>query len=61
MYVGPGNSQTQIKTLSYGQQVTRIDNSGRYTFGGTTWDRIVLADGRQGFVENKYLVNAMKR
>lgn len=57
MYVGPGNSQTQIKTLSYGQQVTRIDNSGRYTFGGTTWDRIVLADGRQGFVENKYLAN----
>ena len=55
MYVGPGSSQTLITTLSYGQSVTRIDNTGRYTFGGTTWDRIVLADGRQGFVERKYL------
>lgn len=55
MYVGPGSSQTLLTTLSYGQAVTRIDNTGRYTFGGTTWDRIVLADGRQGFVERKYL------
>ena len=55
MYVGPGASQTLITTLSFGQSVTRIDNTGRYTFDGTTWDRIILADGRQGFVERKYL------
>ena len=53
--VGPGNAQTKLTTLSYGQSVTRIDNTGRYTFGGTTWDRVTLADGRQGFVERKYL------
>ena len=55
LYVGPGASQTLLTTLSYGQSVTRIDNTGRYSFNGTTWDRIVLADGRQGFVERKYL------
>ena len=55
MYVGPGAEQTLLTTLSMGQSVTRIDNTGRYTFGGTTWDRIILADGRQGFVERKYL------
>ena len=55
MYVGPGSGQTLLTTLSFGQAVTRIDNSGRYTFNETTWDRIVLADGRQGFIERKYL------
>ena len=55
MYVGPGSSQVLLTSLSLGQSVTRIDNTGRYTFGGTTWDRIALADGRQGFVERKYL------
>ena len=54
-YVGPGSSQTLLTTLSNGQVVTRIDNTGRYSFGGTIWDRIVLADGRQGFVERKYI------
>lgn len=56
-YVGPGSAQTLLTKLSYGQAVTRIDSTGRYTFGGTTWDRIILADGRQGFVERKYLKN----
>ncbi len=55
MYAGPGSEQTVITTLSFGQSITRIDNTGRYTFGGTTWDRILLADGRQGFVEKKYI------
>ena len=55
MYVGPGGAQTLITTLAMGQSITRIDNTGRYSFDGTTWDRIVLADGRQGFVERKYL------
>ena len=58
MYVGPGGSQTLLTTLSMGQSVTRIDNTGRYTFDGTTWDRIKLSDGRQGFVERKDLVDA---
>ena len=57
MYVGPGGSQTLLTTLSMGQSVTRIDNTGRYTFDGTTWDRIKLSDGRQGFVERKYLLD----
>ena len=55
MYVGPGSSQVLITSLSLGQSITRIDNTGRYTFNGTTWDRIILADGRQGFVERKYI------
>lgn len=52
---GPGTSDTTvITTLSKGQIVTRIDKN-RYEKDGLTWDRVVLADGRQGFVASKYL------
>ena len=52
---GPGSSHTVITTLSYGQQMTRIDNSGRYNIEGMLWDRVVLSDGTQGFVSRNYL------
>ncbi len=66
--VGPGISQTEITKLSKGQVVTRIDNSGMYNIEGKIWDRIILLDGRQGFVsrgniqdvnfEETFIVNA---
>ena len=52
---GPGTTNTSvITTLSKGQIVTRIDKN-RYQKDGLTWDRVILADGRQGFVASKYL------
>ena len=53
--VGPGMSQTIITTLTYGQQITRIDNTGRYNIDGKVWDRVRLSDGRQGFVSREYI------
>ena len=47
---GPGFDQVEITTLESGNVITRIDNSGRYNFGGELWDRVILPDGRQGFV-----------
>ncbi len=55
---GPSRTQSVITTLANGQQLTRIDNTGRYNIDGITWDRVVLADGRQGFVSRDYLKNA---
>lgn len=51
---GPGTSHSIITTLTYGQQMTRIDK-GRYYANGKSWDRVSLADGRQGFVSSEYL------
>ncbi len=47
---GPGLEQAEITVLNKGDVVTRIDNTGRYNFGGVIWDRVIIADGRQGFV-----------
>lgn len=52
---GPGESHTILTTLAYGQQLTRIDNTGRYNINGTIWDRVKLSDGRQGFVSREYI------
>ena len=52
---GPGIGEPIITTLSKGQLVNRIDNSGRYSYNGITWDRVILADGRQGFISRDYL------
>ncbi len=52
---GPGTDEAVITTLSQGQIVTRIDNSGRYNYGGIIWDRVKLSDGRQGFIASYYL------
>ncbi len=47
---GPGFEHVEITTLESGNVITRIDNSGRYNFSGKVWDRVILPDGRQGFV-----------
>ena len=48
--VGPGLDQLEITHLSKGQVVHRIDSTGRYFIDGKVWDRVLLADSRQGFV-----------
>lgn len=53
--VGPGIDQTEITALSKDEVVTRIDSSGIYNFNGYIWDRIRIADGRQGFILRNYL------
>ena len=52
---GPGVSEPIVTTLAKGTNVTRIDNTGRYNFGGIIWDRVKLSDGRQGFVSREYI------
>ena len=56
LYAGPGREE--IKTLTRGQTVTRINNSGSYTINNVVWDRISLADGTQGFVNRENLLNS---
>ncbi len=53
---GPGtNGTTIIVTLSEGQPVTRIE-TGKYNgLDGHNWDRVVLEDGRSGYVVSAYL------
>ncbi len=53
--VGPGIGQTEITSISKETEIVRIDNTGRYNFGGKIWDRIMLKDGRQGFISREYL------
>ena len=52
---GPGLSEPVVTYLAKGTNVTRIDNTGRYNFGGIIWDRVKLSDGRQGFVSREYI------
>ncbi len=52
---GPKANQKTITNLANGQAITRIDNSGRYTFDGKVWDRVKLSDGKQGFVMRDYI------
>ncbi len=47
---GPSLEFAEITTLKAGDEIIRIDNTGRYNFGGNIWDRVILKDGRQGFV-----------
>ena len=56
LYAGPGKEE--MKTLTRGQTVTRIDNTGNYTINGTIWDRISLSDGTQGFVKRENLLKS---
>ena len=52
---GPGTSGTTIiTTLVAGQLVTRIETN-KYNVDGYVWDRIVLADGRQGYIAQNYV------
>ncbi len=52
---GPGLTGTTIVTmLIKGQVLTRIEK-GKYTLDGYVWDRVKLADGRQGYVAQNYI------
>lgn len=52
---GPGlDGTTIITTLVKGQVVTRIE-TGKYNLNGYIWDRVVLVDGRQGYVAQNYI------
>ena len=52
---GPGLAGTTIiTTLIKGQLITRIE-TGKYNLDGHIWDRVVLADGRQGYVAQDYI------
>lgn len=52
---GPGvNGTTIITTVVKGQMITRIE-TGKYNLDGHIWDRVVLADGRQGYLAQTYI------
>lgn len=52
---GPATTNTTvITTLAKGQIVTRIDTN-RYERDGEKWDRVILSDGRQGFIATRFL------
>lgn len=56
---GPGTSNTSIiTTLTNGQALTRIE-TGKYNgLDGYNWDRVKLADGRQGYLVSSYIDKA---
>lgn len=55
---GPGTSGTTIiTTLIKGQVLTRIEK-GKYNLDGYVWDRVKLADGRQGYIAENYITIA---
>ncbi len=52
---GPGTEGTTvITTLIKGQVLTRIEK-GKYNLNGHIWDRVKLADGRQGYIAENYI------
>ena len=52
---GPGTEGTTvITTLVTGQMLTRIE-TGKYNLNGYIWDRVKLADGRQGYIAQNYI------
>ena len=52
---GPGTSGTTvITTLVKGQMLTRIEKD-KYNLDGHVWDRVVLADGRNGYIAQDYI------
>lgn len=52
---GPGTEGTTvITTLIKGQVLTRIE-TGKYNLNGYIWDRVKLADGRQGYIAQNYI------
>lgn len=55
---GPGTTNTSIITmLTKGQVLTRIE-TGKYNIDGHIWDRVKLADGRQGYIAQDYIEKA---
>lgn len=53
---GPGTKETSIiTTLIEGQALTRIE-TGKYNgLDGYNWDRVLLSDGRQGYIVSTYV------
>lgn len=52
---GPGTEGTTvITTLVKGQILTRIE-TGKYNLNGYIWDRVVLSDGRKGYIAQNYI------
>ena len=52
---GPGlTGTTVITTLTQGQLLTRIE-TGKYNVDNYIWDRVKLADGRQGYIAQNYI------
>ena len=55
---GPGTTSTTIiTTLIKGQMLTRIETNA-YNLDGYVWDRVKLADGRQGYIAKQYISKA---
>lgn len=53
---GPGTSGTTVlTTLSVGQYVTIIEKGKYNNINGENWTRIILSDGRQGYIVARYL------
>ena len=52
--LGPSTNTRQIGRLSQGTEVRTI-NEKAYNIGGYEWDRVVLNDGRQGFIASEFL------
>ena len=52
--LGPSTNTRQIGRLSQGTEV-RVINEKAYNIGGYEWDRVVLNDGRQGFIASEFL------
>lgn len=53
---GPGTSGTTIiTTLIKGQSLTRIETGKYNNLDGYHWDRVQLADGRQGYIVRNYI------
>lgn len=53
---GPGTSGTTIITmLTKGQVLTRIETGKYNNIDGYNWDRVKLADGRQGYIAQNYI------
>lgn len=53
---GPGTSGTTVlTTLTVGQYVTIIEKGKYKNIDGENWTRIVLSDGRQGYIVARYL------
>jgi len=53
---GPGTSGTTIiTTLIKGQVLTRIETGKYNNIDGYNWDRVKLADGRQGYIAQNYI------
>jgi SH3-like domain-containing protein len=52
---GPGTNGTSvITTLIQGQALTKIETGKYNNLDGYDWDRVKLADGRQGYIASKF-------